>query len=60
MASVSKDARAMQDALVGIFNIPRTSLLRSRGGKKKQRAKRTLAAQLRARRTAHSSVYSLT
>ena len=49
VASVSRDPRQLMDALVRIVNIPRTALIRSRGGlKKKKRALRLLEHQLRA------------
>jgi hypothetical protein len=45
-ASAASDLRLMHSSLLSILNIPRNSLLRARGGKKK-RALRSLASQLR-------------
>ncbi len=49
-ASLVGEPRGLQDAILALFNLPSSSLRRSRGGKK-QRATRSLASQLRAAQT---------
>src|SRR6185312_875006 len=46
VASLAGDVRGIQRSLITLFNLPRISLIRSRGGKK-NRATRSLASQLR-------------
>ena len=49
-ASILGEPRGLKDAILALFNLPSTSLRRSRGGKK-QRATRSLASQLKAAQT---------